>query len=125
MIRVYLCHDQVVGFAHQYPRGLLPSQEAARLPTEKVFLAAEEPAYQRLRGRLESEWLPELQHLATVETTDLPLIWDIDFLLGPKDGNGNDTYVICEINASSTFAFPEHAMPRVAHATLDRIRRAR
>src|SRR5262249_15549501 len=25
MIRVYLTHDQVVGFAHQYPRGLRPA----------------------------------------------------------------------------------------------------
>ena len=125
MIRVYLCHDRVVGFAHQYPRGLFPPREAARLPTEKVFLSADEPTYQRLRDRLETEWLAELQHLATVETNDLPLIWDVDFLLGPTDADGHDTYVLCEINASSTFAFPEHAMPRVAQATLEQIRRAR
>jgi Domain of unknown function (DUF6815) len=51
----------------------------------------------------------------------MPVIWDIDFLYGPKTASGDDTYVICEINASSTFAFPEHAMPAVARAALDRI----
>lgn len=123
MIRVYLCHDQVVGFAHQHPRGLLPPDEAEGLRREKVFLSAEEPAYRRLRSQLETEWLPELQQLADVKTADLPLIWDTDFLLGPTDAGGQDTYVLCEINASSTFAFPEHAMPTVARATLEQIRR--
>jgi hypothetical protein len=40
----------------------------------------------------------------------------------PKTTSGDDTYVLCEINASSTFAFPEHAMPTVAQAAIDRIR---
>ena len=49
------------------------------------------------------------------------MIWDADFLYGPKTESGADTYVLCEINASSTFAFPEHAMPTVAAAALARI----
>ena len=49
------------------------------------------------------------------------MIWDANFLYGPKDGAGRDTYVLCEINASSTFAFPEFAMPTVADAALARI----
>jgi hypothetical protein len=40
---------------------------------------------------------------------------------GPKAADGEDTYVLCEINASSTFAFPEFAMPEVARAALARI----
>ena len=34
----------------------------------------------------------------------LPIIWDADFLYGPCDRAGTDTYVLCEINASSCFA---------------------
>jgi hypothetical protein len=34
---------------------------------------------------------------------------------------GKDTYVLWEINASSTFAFPEFAMPAVAEAALAQI----
>jgi len=30
--------------------------------------------------------------------------------------------VLCEINVSSTYAFPEFEMPTVAQATLERIR---
>jgi hypothetical protein len=59
---------------------------------------------------MESEWVPELQQIVGLDRRFLPAIWDADFLLGPKAASGADTYVLCEINASSTFAFPEHAM---------------
>ncbi len=49
----------------------------------------------------------------------LPVVWDIDFLYGPKTDGDAESYVLCEINASSTFAFPEHAMPGVAAAALN------
>jgi len=122
MIRVYLTHDQVVGFAHQYPSGLMdaPQPQAA-----KVFELASAPAYSELRIAMESEWVPQLQKILDLETHSLPVIWDADFLFGPKDGSGADTYVLCEINASSTFAFPEHAMPTVAQAAISRIEEAR
>ena len=70
---------------------------------------------------METEWVPELQRLLGLDTHSLPVIWDADFLYGPKTASGDDTYVLCEINASSTFAFPEHAMPGVAEAALARI----
>ena len=50
---------------------------------------------------------PELQQLSGIDTHDLPVIWDADFLHGDKTAPGVGTYVLCEINASSTFAFPE------------------
>jgi hypothetical protein len=65
--------------------------------------------------------VPQMQELLRLETHDLPVIWDADFLYGPETDAGEDTYVLCEINASSTFAFPEFAMPTVARAALDRI----
>jgi hypothetical protein len=65
--------------------------------------------------------VPQLQQILGLETPRLPVIWDADFLYGPKTASGEDTYVLCEINASSTFAFPEHAMPSVAEAALARI----
>ena len=123
MIRVYLCHDRVVGFAHQFPRGLLPPGSSP--PPGKVFELATSPTYQALRTRMETDWVPELQRLLGLDTHSLPVIWDADLLYGPKTASGEDTHVLCEINASSTFAFPEHAMPTVARAALDRISRAR
>jgi len=121
MIRVYLCHDEVVGFAHQYPRGLLDPDVAAGLPTAKVFELPSVERYRALRELMESRWVAELQRIVAVDRESLPVIWDADFLLGAKTGDGGDRYVLCEINASSTFAFPEHAMPAVAQAALERI----
>ena len=121
MIRVYLSHDTVVGFAHQYPRGLLDPEIAASLPREKRFDPPSIDRLASLRERMETVWIGELQRITGVATAELPVIWDADFLYGPKDGAGRDTYVLCEINASSTFAFPEFAMSTVAEAALARI----
>lgn len=115
MIRAYLSGDTVVGFTHQYPRGLMPPGDDNR-PTGKRFEPETEPRYSDLRNRLELEWVPEMQRLLSLETRDLPLIWDADFLFGDEQD-----YVLCEINCSSTFAFPEFAMPTVARATIERI----
>jgi len=123
LIRAYLTHYRVVGFTHQYPHGLLPPTLEPR-QSAKLFEPSDEPRYRALRRRLEDEWVPEMQRLLALRTDELPVIWDADFLYGPEDENGEDTFVLCEINCSSTFAFPEFAMPAVARATLERIRAA-
>jgi hypothetical protein len=115
MIRVYLAHDRVVGFAHQYPKAFLPASAIDAPAPPKRFEQASAPAYKELKTQMETEWMPELRRILGLETHDLPVIWDADFLRGP-DGR----YVLCEINVSSTFAFPEHAMPTVAGAAVER-----
>jgi hypothetical protein len=122
IIRVYLTHNQVVGFAHQYPRGLLPPADASRTPAAKMFELPSSAAYSELRSRIESEWIAEMQEILRLDAHSLPVIWDADFLYGEKTTAGDDTYLLCEINASSTFAFPEHAMPTVAKAAIERIK---
>jgi len=120
MIRVYLTHNEVVGFAHQFPRGLVsPTQSEA--PSGKVFEFPTAAVYSPLRSLMESKWVPEMQQILDLETRSLPVIWDADFVYGQKTPSGDDTYLLCEINASSTFAFPEHAMPAVAQAAITRI----
>jgi hypothetical protein len=121
MIRAYLTHDRVVGFAHQYPRGLMPPGQDDR-PTSKNFEPPSAPAYESLRARLETEWVPAMQATLGLDTEVLPVIWDADFLYGPQDDAGADTFVLCEINVSSTFAFPEFAIRNVAHATVERMK---
>jgi hypothetical protein len=116
LIRAYHSHDKVVGWTHQYPRGLLlPGLEPAG--SGKAWDKPDDPRYASLRERLESEWVPEMQRTLDLTTERLPVIWDADFLYG----EGEDEWVLCEINVSSTFAFPEFAMPRVASATLEQI----
>lgn len=119
MIRVYLTHDRVVGYAHQYPGGLRPAS-AGEPPQGKKFEEADAEPFQELRRRVETEWVPELQRRLDLDRDSLPVIWDIDFLYGPKTDD-EESYVLCEINASSTFAFPEHAMRGVAEAALAQI----
>jgi hypothetical protein len=48
----------------------------------------------------------------------LPVIWDAEFMYGPKDPAGADTYVLCEINVSSVYPFPDEALAPLAAATL-------
>jgi hypothetical protein len=123
MIRVYLTHDEVVGFAHQYPRAFLPPSSTA--PAPKSFEGPSAPAFRVLKARMESAWVPELQRLLDLDTASLPVIWDADFLFGPKTEAGDDSYVLCEINVCSTFAFPELAVDTVAQAAVDCVRAAR
>jgi hypothetical protein len=46
-----------------------------------------------------------------------PVIWDAD---GPRDAVGADTYVLCEINASSCFAIPDKAPAGIARTVKNR-----
>ena len=55
-----------------------------------------------------------------IDTTSLPIIWDADFLYGPRTASGEDSYVLCEDNVSSVFAIPDQAPAAIAHLTLSR-----
>jgi len=49
-----------------------------------------------------------MQEILDIDTKlTAAFIWDADFLYGPRMTSGADTYVLCEINVSSTFTFPE------------------
>jgi hypothetical protein len=75
--------------------------------------------------KLEGEWVPAARQLLGIERESLPVLWDCDFLLGPKGERGEDTYVLCEVNVSSVAPYPESATPYIVEATLTRIRAAR
>ena len=127
MIRCYFVHDQVVGFCHQRPKGLLDATEAAS-PTAaspSVMEDAEATAYQSLRTQIEREWVPQMQEVLQLETEGLPVIWDADLLFGPQGLAGEDTYVLCEINVSCVWPFPPAAMPRIVEAATGRIKAGR
>ena len=120
MIRAYLTHDEVVGFAHQYPGGLRPAECWAAAARETVRVRQARPST-RLRGNC---WRWNGCRKCTVaRPRHAQAAGDLGrrLPLRAEDRIGDDTYVLCEINASSTFAFPEHAMPRVAEAALEAI----
>jgi hypothetical protein len=60
--------------------------------------------FQALRIKMVSEWTPQMMHVLGIDFGSLPIIWDADFLYGPRDASGRDTYLLCEINVSSVFS---------------------
>ena len=71
------------------------------------------PEFQALRAKMESEWMPEMMQLLDLDAGSLPIIWDADFLYGPCDALGQDTYVLCEINVSSVFRSPRRRLSKL------------
>lgn len=126
MIRCYVVGDRVEGFGEQLVNMLYPAPpgapaSAALLPGPRHYFPPTRPDFQSLKNLLEREWIPELCRLAGLGRSDLPLLWDADFLYGPRNATGADTYVLCEINVSSVYPFPESALAPLVACTLERI----
>jgi hypothetical protein len=115
MVRLYLVRDKVVGFGHQEINALFPAlpgspPEVAPQPGPRLYYPASKPEFQILKTRMEVEWLPAMQELLDIDNQSLPVIWDADFLYGPKATSGEDTFVLGEINISAVYPFPESAL---------------
>jgi hypothetical protein len=126
MIRCYMAGDKVVGFGHQLIKALIPpppegpgSQGAQ--PGPRIMHPASTPAFQALREKMELEWTPQMMQVLGIHAESLPIIWDADFLYGPRTASGEDTYVLCEINVSSVSPFPEQAPSEIARLALVRL----
>ena len=117
MIRCYLIHNQVVGFSTQMPAA--PGDFA--MANEKTMYEASEARFALLKMKMELEWVPALQQLFSIESESLPAIWDADFLYGPKNDQGHDSFVLGEINVSAVFPFPPTAIDKLAQAALARM----
>ena len=122
MVRAYLVKGAIVGFARQYAdrgdadRPAVPTDRVFGIPAAKTMRDADDDEFANLRQRLESEWVPGLQGLLDISDEELPLLWDADFLFGPADEAGRNTYVLCEINVSCVSPFPPGAPRHVAEA---------
>ncbi len=126
MIRCYMAADEVVGFGQQFIRALIapppegPSSEATQPGLRIMHPASAEP-FQALRTKLETEWAPQMMAALDIDVASLPIIWDADFLYGPRTASGEDTYVLCEINVSSVFAIPDQAPAEIARLVAKRL----
>jgi hypothetical protein len=118
MVRCYMAGDRCAGFGHQKVKALVdgPAERAAAGP--RLYTSNADLRFQRLRRLMEDEWTPELISLLDIPRHELPAIWDADFMLGPRDSAGDDTYVLCEINVSSVFPFPDTAPRAIAQRAL-------
>ncbi len=125
MIRCYMAGDRVAGFGHQYIKALIPPPpEGPNLPEAqpgpRIMHGPDAPQFQALRIKIETEWVPQMMEVLDIERASLPIIWDADFLYGPRTASGEDSYVLCEINVSSCFAIPEQAPAAIARLAFDR-----
>jgi hypothetical protein len=126
MIRCYMSGPKVAGFGHQLIKALMPpppegpnSPEAQ--PGPRIMHGPEALPFQALRRLMEDEWTPQMLETLGIDEVSLPVIWDADFLYGPRDEHGADTYVLCEINASSCFGIPDEAPAAIARTVKDRL----
>jgi hypothetical protein len=126
MIRCYMGADKVIGFGHQLIKALVappaegPDSEVAT-PGPRIMHPASAPEFQALRAKMEIDWTPQMMQLLDIDAKSLPIIWDADFLYGPRDAFGRDTYMLCEINVSSVFPFPEQAPAEIARLAMARL----
>jgi hypothetical protein len=121
MIRCYLVHDKVAGFSTQ----ITLSKTDFAMAREKTMYAEDERRFANLRTKMESDWVPRLKLLLGLNSDSLPAIWDADFMYGPKDYSGADSYVLGEINVSAVIPFPESATGKIALAASRRLADAR
>ena len=122
MIRCYLVQDRVVGFGRQLIKALMPPE--AGEPGPRIMSGADYPPFQALRARMEDDWVPAMVRRLEINPADLPVIWDADFLYGPKNAAGEDTYVLCEINVSAVLPIPDEAPAEIARCVARRLARA-
>ena len=129
MVRCYMGTDKVVGFGHQLIKALIPPapegpDSPAAQPGPRIMHGPGAEPFQALRRKMEDEWVPQMMEVLGVDRAQLPIIWDADFLYGPRTASDEDTYVLCEINVSSCFAIPDDAPAAIARLTLNRCQAA-
>lgn len=122
VVRCYMAGDHCAGFGHQKVRALVDAPAARAEAGQRLYSANTDTRFQRLRSLMEREWTPQLCSLLDIARRDLPMIWDADFMLGPKDTDGADSYVLGEINVSSVFPIPDEAPAEIARRVADRLR---
>jgi len=127
IVRCYQVGDRVAGFGEQLVNALYPAPPGASPadappPGPRLYYPPTRSDFQKLKNRLECEWLPEMCRVLSIDPVELPVIWDADFMYGPKNAAGEDTYVLCEINISSVYPFPDEALAPLAEEALRRLR---
>jgi hypothetical protein len=123
MIRCYVSGQRVAGFGHQMVRALAPPEVGPA--GRRLYSGPTDSRFQRLKALLERDWIPQMAELLALSLDELPVIWDADFLLGPRNASGQDSYVLCEINASSVFPLPDEAPDAIAATLLDGLARVK
>jgi hypothetical protein len=121
VVRCYLSGDCCAGFGYQKVKALVEGADARATAGPRVYTPKTDARFQRLRRLMENDWTSQMISLLDIQPYDLPMIWDADFMLGRRDADGNDSYVLGEINASSVFPIPDDAATEIARRVADRL----
>lgn len=121
VVRCYMAGDRCAGFGHHKVKALIDSPAGRAGAGPRLYTSNAEPRFQRLRRLMEDEWTPQLTSLLDIARGDLPAIWDADFMLGPVQTDGSDSYVLGEINVSSVHPYPDEAPAEIARRVADRL----
>lgn len=121
VVRCYMAGDRCAGFGHHKVKALVEAPAARAEAAPRLYTSKADPRFQRLRRLMEDEWTPQLMSMLDIPRSDLPMIWDADFMLGPPDAEGTDSYVLGEINVSSVFPIPDEASAEIAGRVADRL----
>jgi hypothetical protein len=105
-IRCYLIRDRIEGFGHQEVNALAHGVA----PGPRLYFGPGQGDFQRLREQVENHFLPMLMDATGLAFVELPMLWDIDLMV--RDGG----YMLCEINVSSVYPYPDSAMAPLAAA---------
>ncbi|MBV9261604.1 MAG: Cj0069 family protein [Pseudolabrys sp.] len=122
VVRCYMVGDRCAGFGHQKVKALVEEPWARAEGGPRLYTSKTDPRFQTLRRLMEDTWTPQLVAMLDIRPHDLPVIWDADFMLGPRNAGGADTYVLGEINVSSVFPFPDEAPNEIAARVVDLMR---
>lgn len=121
VVRCYMAGGRCVGFGHQKVKALVDSPAERSEAGPRRYVSNADPRFQRLRDLMEGQWTPQLMSMLDISSSDLPMIWDADFMLGPPGPDGTDRYVLGEINVSSVFPIPDEAPAEIARCVADRL----
>lgn len=105
-VRCYFVGERIEGFGHQEVNALVPGADAG----PRLYTPPTDERFQNLKQLAEGEWLPQLMTKVGVSPDELPMLWDIDLMFA--EGG----YMLCEINVSSVYPYPESAMIPLAKA---------
>ncbi|MVT50414.1 Cj0069 family protein [Bradyrhizobium yuanmingense] len=125
VVRCYMAGDRCAGFGHHKVKALVDSPAARAEAGPRLYTSNADPRFQRLRRLMEDEWTPQMTVLLEIPRRDLPAIWDADFMLGPVQADGSDSYVLGEINVSSVHPYPSEAPAEIAQRVAERLQRKR
>jgi hypothetical protein len=111
-----MSQDRVVGFSEQAPRNSSPTAEAPALGmnSSKAMHGADAGKFAGLRAAMEIDWTPALKDVLGLRTSELPALWDADFLHRAPGSVAPSPYMLCEINVSSVLPFPDVSAPAIA-----------